>query len=39
MSLATVPKFADNLLLSPYHSKYLHRDLNLGPFVVPLVPK
>ena len=39
LSLVTVPKFADNLLLSPYHGKYLHRDLNWGPFVVPLVPK
>ena len=39
MSLATVPKFADNLILSPYHSKYLHHGLNWRPFLVPLVLK
>ena len=28
VSLATVSKFADKLILSPYHSKYLHHDLH-----------
>ena len=37
LSLATMPKFADKLMLSPYHSKYLHHDLNRRPFLVPLV--
>ena len=39
VSLATVSKFADNLILSPYHSKYLHHDLHWRQLLVPMVPK
>ena len=39
VSLATLSKFADNLILSPYHSKYLHHDLHWRQLLVPMVPK